>query len=203
MACTIRLKNGLAGSLISRSHSAGESEVVSRLGSKEGELTAAEEAGLQVVHMGALEEADAAQFREHPSWLGNCWHDEPTGGFWGKDMEGKFAEFQEYKGRINAAAPGIPVFINDVPWITPPATGWWVKWNTAGDVACHDNYPVMNRKARAGTIGDEENKTGIPMSTSFAAASIPSGQRVSSGKTQVPEGSPPNSPPFSLSSSEM
>ncbi|MBM3499175.1 MAG: hypothetical protein FJX74_10950 [Armatimonadetes bacterium] len=134
------------------------------------ELEAAVQAGLQVVHMGALDPADAAAHRDHPSWLGNVWHDEPTGGFWGKDMEGKFAEFLDYKQQINAAAPGRPVFINDVPWITPPATSWWVKWNTGGDVACHDNYPILHRKARTRTLGDSESVTGIPTSAAFAAA---------------------------------
>ena len=136
----------------------------------EGELEAGKEAGLQVVHMRAIEEEEAAKLKDHEAWLGNCWHDEPTGGWWGKDMEGKFQEFLDYKKTINAAAPGRPVFINDVPWITAPATSWWVKWNTAGDVACHDNYPVMNRKARSRSIGNAGNSTGIPMSTSFTAA---------------------------------
>jgi hypothetical protein len=136
----------------------------------ENELEAGKQAGLQVVHMGHLDPADAEKSRDHPNWLGNCWHDEPTGGFWGKDMEGKFAEFLAYKQAINAAAPGIPVFINDVPWVTPPATSWWVKWNTSGDVACHDNYPIMSRERRSRTIGDEGNKTGIPTSVSLAAA---------------------------------
>jgi hypothetical protein len=134
------------------------------------QLEAGRQAALQVVAMGHLSEADAAKFKDHPNWLGNVWHDEPTGSFWGKDMEGKFREFQAYKAKINAAAPGVAVFVNDVPWITAPATSWWVKWNTAGDVSCHDNYPIMNRKYRARSIGDEEHKTGIPASVGLAVA---------------------------------
>ncbi len=133
-------------------------------------LQAGKEAALQVVAMGELNVADAAKLKDHPHWLGNVWHDEPTGSFWGKDMEKKFKEFQDYKVKMNAAAPGVAVFINDVPWITAPATSWWVKWNTAGDVSCHDNYPVMNRKYRARSIGDEEHKTGIPASVALATA---------------------------------
>jgi len=136
----------------------------------EEQLEAGRAAGLQVVTMGHMDEGDAAKLKDHPSWLGNVWHDEPTGSFWGKDMEGKFAEFLDYKARINAAAPDVPVFINDVPWVTPPATSWWVKWNTAGDVACHDNYPIMNRTSHTKTIGDEGDKTGIPSSVSLAVA---------------------------------
>ena len=138
--------------------------------SLEDQLRAGSEAGLQVVYMGRLKEADAAKLKDHPNWLGNVWHDEPTGSFWGKDMEGKFREFLDYKARMKAAAPDVPVFINDVPWITAPATSWWVKWNTAGDVACHDNYPLLDRKRRARTLGDEESKSGIPATVSLAAA---------------------------------
>ena len=136
----------------------------------ENQLEAGRDAELQIVYMGHLDPADAAKFKDHPSWLGNVWHDEPTGSFWGKDMEGKFKEFVDYKAAINEAAPDVPVFINDVPWITAPATSWWVRWNTAGDVSCHDNYPIMNRKHRARSIGDEGNKTGIPSSVSLAVA---------------------------------
>lgn len=134
------------------------------------QLEAGKKAGLQVVYMGPVEPASAATFRDHPNWMGNVWHDEPTGSFWGKDMEGKFKEFLDYKAKINQAAPGRPVFINDVPWVTAPATTWWAKWNTAGDVACHDNYPVMNRKYRSRTLGDENVKTGIPTTTLLAAS---------------------------------
>lgn len=140
------------------------------IGTFEQQLEAGKAAGLQVVYMHALDPAEAARLREHPNWLGNVWCDEPTGAYWGKDMEGKFAEFQAYKAKINAAAPGRAVFINDVPWVTAPATSWWVKWNTAGDVACHDNYPVMNRGYRARSLGDEGSKSGIPTTTLLAAA---------------------------------
>jgi hypothetical protein len=82
--------------------------------------------------------------RDHPNLLGNVWTDEPTGNFWGKDMEGRFKAFLDYKSKANRIAPNLRVFINDVPWIDPPATPWWTKWNTAGDVSCHDNYPVKH-----------------------------------------------------------
>ena len=107
---------------------------------------------LQVVQMGPIDLEVLARVKDHPNLLGNVWHDEPTGSFWGKDMEGKFAEFLTYKADANAIAPDMPVFINDVPWITPPATDWWLKWNTAGDVSCHDNYPIAHA-AQTKTIG--------------------------------------------------
>lgn len=133
-------------------------------------LGAAADHGLQVVYMGHLAEEEAATCKDHPNWLGNVWCDEPTGSFWGKDMQGKFDEFLAYKKRINKTAPGRAVFINDVPWIMPPATAWWTKWNTAGDVACHDNYPIMNRQHRARLIGGEKLSNGIDRTVNLAAA---------------------------------
>ena len=135
----------------------------------EDELARGKEAGLQVIAMHPLETAEAARLKDHPAWLGNVWMDEPTGALWGKDMEGKYKEFLEYKRRINSAAPGRAVFVNDCPWVTAPATTWWVKWNTAGDVSCHDNYPILARKHRSKTIADEGSKTGIPTSVALAA----------------------------------
>jgi len=136
----------------------------------EGQLEAGKEAGLQVINMSKITPEEAAAAKDHPNWLGYVWHDEPIGSFWGKDMAGKFDEFLKHKAAINAAAPGTPVFINDAPWITPPATSWWVKWNTAGDVSCHDNYPILNRKYRSRTLGDEGNRSGIPSSIALAVA---------------------------------
>lgn len=134
------------------------------------ELDAGQMAGLQVVHMGPLDPADAARLKDHPAWLGNCWKDEPTGSLWGKDMDGAYRDFLAYKQRLNEVAPGRAVFINDVPWVTAPATAWWTKWNTAGDVSCHDNYPILARKHRSPTIGDEGSRSGIPTTVGLATA---------------------------------
>jgi len=136
----------------------------------ENQLEAAKQANLQVVAMGPQDLTAAAKLKDHPNWLGNVWRDEPTGSFWGEKMEGKYKEFLDYKAKMNAAAPGRAVFINDVPWITAPATSWWVKWNTAGDVACHDNYPIMTRKQRSRTIADEGVRSGIPETVALATA---------------------------------
>ncbi len=138
--------------------------------SLEDQLETGLKSGLQVVTMQKHDLGAVAAFKDHPAWLGNCWHDEPTGGFWGKDMEGKFAEFLAYKAKMNELVPGVPVFINDVPWVTPPATSWWVKWNTSGDVACHDNYPLLDRKRRARTLGTDPPSTGISETVSLAVA---------------------------------
>lgn len=127
--------------------------------------------GLQVVAMhetNPLDPDQAAAFKDHPNWLGVVFCDEPTGRFWGEKMAGKHEEFLAFKAEINAAAPGRPVFVSDVPWVTAPATDWWTTWNTAGDVVCHDNYPVMNRGHLPRTLGDPPG--GIPTTVALAAA---------------------------------
>ena len=113
----------------------------------EDSLKAAQEAGLQVVQMGdaLLKDTDLlGKVKDHPNLLGNMWAEEPTGAWWGKDMEARFEAFLAYKEKVNTIAPDLPFFVLDVPWIEPPATDWWIKWNTAGDVSCHDNYPIKH-----------------------------------------------------------
>ena len=136
----------------------------------ENQLEAGREAGLQVINMKPVETEEIEQFKDHPNWLGTVWMDEPTGALWGKNMEEKFEEFVAYRKLMNELAPGRVVFINDVPWISAPATSWWVRWNTAGDVSCHDNYPIMTRKQRSRTISDWGVQSGIPETVSFAVA---------------------------------
>ena len=98
----------------------------------------------QVVHMGPMDLDAASKYKDNPRLLGIVWHDEPTGSFWGKNMAEKLEEFKAYRNQVHQIAPQLPVFINDVPWIQAPATDWWIRWNTAGDVACHDNYPIKH-----------------------------------------------------------
>ncbi|MBI5093399.1 MAG: hypothetical protein HZB26_13285 [Candidatus Hydrogenedentes bacterium] len=131
-------------------------------------LDAGKEAGMQIVLMGEIPDAAVAAIKDHPNLLGNVWKDEPIGGLGSADMDGLFAKFVAYRERTRKTAPNLPVFVNDAPWIMPPATSWWVKWNAAGDVSCHDNYPIMNRSGRAPSIGADPN--GIPQSVALAVA---------------------------------
>lgn len=110
---------------------------------------------LQLVHMGEIDPGILQQFGKHPNLLANVWHDEPTGGFWGKDMQKQFDTFLAYRKKAHEIAPELPVFVNDVPWITPPATDWWIRWNTSGDLACHDNYPIKHG-GRVDSLGELE-----------------------------------------------
>jgi hypothetical protein len=131
----------------------------------------AEAAGMQLVYMGAIDEKHAAKLKDHPNLLGNMWKDEPTGhlNIPKFDMDEEFAQFATYKKRINEQMPGLPVFINDPPAILPDPPKfkqWWTKWNSAGDVACQDNYPLVDRVARTRSLALEP--TGIPQLVSLA-----------------------------------
>lgn len=139
-----------------------------------GPLEQALDAGLthdmQIVFMGELKDEELGLAQGHPNLLGNVWHDEPIGKLGSVDMDALFAAFQAYRARVHAAVPELPIFINDAPWIMPPATEWWLKWNAAGEISCHDNYPIMNKKHRARSIGAEPN--GIPQSVSLGVANV-------------------------------
>lgn len=105
--------------------------------------------GMQIVPMSEIPDDTLTSIKDHPNLLGNVWMDEPIGGLGSKDMDDLFGKFMAYRDNVHRIAPGLPVFVNDAPWIMPPATTWWTKWNSSGDVSCHDNYPIMNHTGRA------------------------------------------------------
>jgi hypothetical protein len=106
-------------------------------------LNTADKFNFQIIFQRKLPDKDLREIAGHKRLLGNCWHDEPIGKLqkpgW---MEKEFKNFTEYKKKANQLAPSMAVFINDAPWISPPATEWFYRWNTAGDIVCHDNYPT-------------------------------------------------------------
>ena len=86
------------------------------------------EYGMQIVLMNPINDESFPLINNHPNLLGNCWKDEPIGQL-GPKMQGMFDDFTEYKNKAKKLAPNLKVFINDAPWITEPATEWWIKWN--------------------------------------------------------------------------
>ena len=124
----------------------------------------------QIVLMGEIADTALGQIKDHPSLLANVWMDEPIGSLGSKDMDALFGKFEAYRRRVEQTMPDLPVFINDAPWIMPPATAWWLKWNSSGRVSCQDNYPVMNHTGRAVSIGSDPN--GIPQTVSLAVADV-------------------------------
>jgi hypothetical protein len=126
---------------------------------------AAKDAGMQlIIHWPKDDEIKA--YRDHPAVLGWYLDEEPIGQHWtvkGKPMEKFYDEFLQRRDAIHRLDPTHPVFALDAAWIVPPATEWWTKWNSAGDVSCHDNYPLTPK--RQTTISYEQ---GIPESVALA-----------------------------------
>jgi len=125
-------------------------------------IPAAEEEGLQVVyHNPTMEEV--AQYAGSPRLLGWYLDEEPTGRYWGQDMEGHFQEFQQRRAQIKQIDPVHPVFPLDVAaGILEPRTQWWLRWAAAGDISVHDNYTILDGTT---TIADHK---GIPATLKMA-----------------------------------
>jgi hypothetical protein len=131
-------------------------------------LAAAKKFGMQVVIMNPQTDDVLKTFKDNPNVLGNVWMDEPIGGVGSVDMDKRYNDFVTYREHARTVDPDLNVFINDAPWITPPALSWWIKFNTAGDVECHDNYPIINHTKSTESIGADPN--GIPQTVALAVA---------------------------------
>jgi hypothetical protein len=117
-----------------------------------------------IVH--APSDAIVQALARHPSLLAWYLDEEPMGQFHVPGMDGRFAAFLKRRDQIHALDPQHPVFPLDVPLIVDNAQPWWIKWNTAGDVSAHDNYPI-NPRHRSLSF-----EYGIPESVSLAARSV-------------------------------
>jgi hypothetical protein len=106
--------------------------------------------------------------RDHPNMLGWFLREEPTGEFWAKNMSGEFSDYKAEYAKVKAEDPKHPIFILDCPWITEPATPWWIKWNTYGDVSSHDNYPFDFHSTSLAHING--NGGGIPQTVGLAVS---------------------------------
>lgn len=103
-------------------------------------ISEAEQEDLQVIIHNPRPE-EVAQFADSDRILGWYLDEEPTGKYWGQDMDGKFAEFQQRYQEIRQVDTTHPIFPLDASTILSPRTQWWLKWNDAGDLSAHDNYP--------------------------------------------------------------
>lgn len=132
----------------------------------EAQLSHGVAAGLQVILMRRPTPDAVRRLRnEFPSFLGIVWRDEPMlqPGYSDQWLE----EFREYRTAVKTAAPNLLVFANTCSWITHSD---WTEWNLAGDVSCHDNYPVwpVTGSINRGSFGTSHN--GIAHSVSLAVA---------------------------------
>lgn len=138
-------------------------------GGRKRSIDSARRTGMQLILMEPIEDAEIPLLKENRDLLlGSVYKDEPIGGLGSIDMDKLFADYNAYVERIHKQIPSLPVFVNDAPWITPPARTWWLKWTRSGDLSCHDNYPIMLMNSLPRTIAAEPN--GIPQSVSLATA---------------------------------
>jgi hypothetical protein len=115
------------------------------------------------------QENEPKVYKDHPNLLGWYLREEPTGSYWEKNMSSQFEVYKEEFAKVRAEDPEHPIFILDCPWITAPATSWWVKWNTYGDVSSHDNYPFDYRSTSLAHINGDGG--GIPQTVGLAVSS--------------------------------
>jgi hypothetical protein len=119
--------------------------------------------GLQMIFW-APKPQEVKDYLNHPAILGYVLADEPIGHV-GGDIEEVFAGIDKLKNEIKEVDKVHPVFQVDAGWIIPPATDWWIKLNTWGDVSSHDNYPI-NSKNQSLSL-----QQGIPETVSLAVSS--------------------------------
>ena len=87
---------------------------------------------------------------------------------WSKNISAAFDTYRAQYAAIKAVDTTHPVFVLDCPWITAPATEWWVRWNSYGDVSAHDNYAFDYRSTSLGHINGDGG--GIPQTVGLATA---------------------------------
>ncbi len=129
-------------------------------------LEIADRYGLQMIFMHAIAPEQLREIKDHPRLFASIWFDEPIGHLEKPGViDDLYAQFLDYKRESNAIAPDLAVFVNDAAWIVPPATDWYAKFNTAGDVACHDNYMVTISSSCTPSLSKASG--GIPESNLF------------------------------------
>ncbi len=111
-----------------------------------GEMRAA---GLQLLKHWPTDE-EVGRFKSDPNILGWYLDEEPTHHTYlemtksgNRTLIGE--RYQAYLARraaIKAIDPHHPVFPLESGWIPPGMQSWWERWNTAGDVAAYDHYPL-------------------------------------------------------------
>lgn len=128
--------------------------------------------GLRMVKSEARPE-DAQRFAGHPAMLGWDVFDEPDSDGSFAAYPGRFEAFARFRDGIRAHDPVRPIFVNTVAWIHAghQNRAWWIKWHQAGDLSCHDNYPIVHAKAPTETLTDPQWGQSIPETVALAVQS--------------------------------
>ncbi len=118
--------------------------------------------GLKMVKCGT-DESTFKQFAKHPAILGWDVFDEPDGdGEW-QSYSRRMEIFEKTRKIIRKYDKTHPVFVNQVAWTMPPNGPFWAMWQHAGDISCHDNYPITTNRPQS-----LSGINGIPESVTLA-----------------------------------
>ena len=139
------------------------------------QLEAFEKFDMQGIILHPINDEDLPKTIGNSHILGNCFKDEPIGlvGSYYEDNTPKsdkiFKEYTDYKTHAQEINPKLKIFVNDCTWNSEPATSWWVKWNTAGDIQCQDAYPItLDEEGATRTLA--HNNIDLPNSVAWATA---------------------------------
>ena len=126
----------------------------------------ARKTGMQLVVQYPLNDQIRA-LKDSPTLLAWYLNEEPAMNLGTPKIAEEFEYFQRRYKEIKAIDPNHPVLAVDGAWTigSPEGREWWIKWNTAGDVSCHDNYPIRPDDAK--TLS---SSVGIPESVSLAVS---------------------------------
>ncbi|MBQ0105714.1 MAG: hypothetical protein KBT47_06745, partial [Armatimonadetes bacterium] len=113
-------------------------------------LQLGKEHNMQIVLQKLITEEEAEKIKDHPNLLACTWYDEPTN-YW-DSRDTNLAAYKEYADMVRKQ--GVKVCVNNNSWITEPATEYFGEFDSYGDMACHDNYPIKNGDGRAKTLSD-------------------------------------------------
>jgi len=119
-------------------------------------------------------QSKASQYSSYPNLLGWLMEEEPTGAV---DEGARWTNFQNLKASITQVDPTHAQVVLDTAWFIqstdPTIAQEWNKWNAAGSVSCHDNYPYVD--ANVPTL---DTMLGIPNSVKQAVTINNSGKPV-------------------------
>jgi hypothetical protein len=143
---------------------AGFNSAFARSGSKPVAMAkSAVDAGLQMVFWNPKAD-EVKALAGNSALLGYCLDYQPIRQL-KNDLDTRFAKILERRDAIRAVDKTHPVFLIDANHTASPATEWWVKLNTWGDISSHANYAISSRQTSLA------NPEGIPETVALAASS--------------------------------
>lgn len=112
----------------------------------------------------------AAKYKDNKNILAWYLLEEPISKL-GKNDEKRYTDYVNKYKKFKEIDTERCAFLLDSCWITPPATEWWKKWNTTGDITSHDNYHLLFNKHidnKIHNVDSLDSALGLPTTVSLA-----------------------------------